>query len=612
VQRSLRDALVSRYAPQLATLVATPPRGSGWIHELKLDGYRAGAIVAAGDVRLISRRRNDLTAEFPEIARALRTVAAHDAILDGEIVMLDSRGRTDFQALQNRATSREGLAFFVFDVLWLDGKDVTTLPLEERKELLRGAIEGAGPAVRFSDHFEVDGGEMFTRACQLGAEGIISKRKRAPYHLGRRSDAWQKTKCILRQEFVVGGFTDPTHASRGVGSLLIGHYVGGRLVFAGKVSRGRGFSETFMRQLRTRFDALARRDSPFSPPPPGWLGKNAHWIEPSIIVEVSFAEWTQGGHVRHATIEGLRDDKPAHEVIRERPAGEKLIFPAAGLTRADLVAFYEEIAAWAMPHIERRPMTLVRCHQPITRDDALRSACKFLRHTSSSQPGFAGVPRIHIPEQKKVGEYLYVDSPRSLAAIIAGGVLELHVWNARVDDVEHPDRVIFDLDPGEGVEWDAVIDVARRVRTHLAALELDCWPRTTGGKGLHVVVPFRRGPTWDEAYAWSRTVAEAIAATDRALTTDFDKDRRAGKILIDYKRNYRGAIAVAGFSIRARPTAPVAVPIAWRDVTSRLRPDQWTVTNLRHRLARLRADPWADYFSCQQTLTTVMARRLQR
>jgi bifunctional non-homologous end joining protein LigD len=566
VQRSLRDALVSRYSPQLATLVATPPRGSGWIHELKLDGYRAGAIVAAGDVQLISRRRNDLTAEFPEIARALRTVAAHDAVVDGEIVMLDARGRTDFQALQNRATSRAGIAFFVFDVLWLDGRDVTALPLEARKELVRGAIAGAGPEIRFSDHFEVDGGEMFARACQLGAEGIVSKRKRAPYHLGRRSDAWQKTKCILRQEFVVGGFTDPTHASRGVGSLLI--------------------------------------------------GENAHWVDPRLVVEVSFAEWTRGGHVRHATIEGLRDDKPAREVVREvvreRPAREKVIFPAVGLTRADLVSFYEDIAAWAMPHIERRPMTLVRCHQPITRDDALRSACKFLRHTSSSQPGFAGVPRIHIPEQKKVGEYLYVDSPQSLATIIAGGALELHVWNARVDDVEHPDRVVFDLDPGDGVGWDDVVAVARRVRTHLASLGLASWPRTTGGKGLHVVVPFGRGPTWDEAYAWSRTVAEALAATDRALTTDFDKAHRADKILIDYKRNYRGAIAVAGFSTRARPTAPVAVPIAWREVTSRLRPDQWTVTNLRHRLARLRADPWADYWSCQQTLTTVMARSLQR
>ncbi|HUQ01402.1 MAG TPA: non-homologous end-joining DNA ligase [Kofleriaceae bacterium] len=601
--RIARDDLARRYAPQLAQLVSHPPEGSGWVHELKLDGYRAGAVKQGGAVRIISRRGRDLTAEFPELVLALRSMAARDALVDGEIVMLDARGRTDFQALQNRATSRAGLAYFVFDLLWLDGRDVTPLPLEERKALLQRAIDGAGPEVRFSEHFDVDGREIYARACQLGAEGIISKRRSARYYTGLRSEAWRKSKCSLREDFLVGGFTDPTHATRGVGSLLLGQRHEGRLVFAGKVSRGRGFGERFMQQLRARLEPLARDDSPFDPRPPGWLGTHAHWVEPVLVAEVSFAERTRAGHVRHATIETLREPAPARE---------KMIFPSIGVTRSDLVRFYEEIGAWAMPHIERRPLTLVRCHQPITREDALRSACKFLRHTATSQPGFAGVPRIRIPEQKKIGEYLYVDSPGSLATIIASGVLELHVWNARVDDVEHPDRVVFDLDPGEGATWAQVIAAARTLREHLASLELASWPRTTGGKGLHVVVPFRRGPTWDEVYAWTRDVADALAARDARLTTAFEKHHRTGKVLIDYKRNYRGAIAVAGFSIRARPHAPVAVPIAWREVTSKLRSDQWTVRDLRRRLARLRVDPWADYWSCTQELTTVLARRLQR
>ncbi|MBZ0232261.1 MAG: non-homologous end-joining DNA ligase [Deltaproteobacteria bacterium] len=600
--RTARPDLVGRYAPQLAQLVAAPPSGSDWLHELKLDGYRAGAAKRDGDVRLVSRRRRDLTPEFPELAQALRSVAARDALLDGEIVMLDAQGRTDFQALQNRATSRAGLAYFVFDLLWLDGQDVTALPLERRKELLRGAIEGAGPAIHFSEHFDVDGAEMYVHACRLGAEGIISKRRRARYATGVRTEAWRKSKCNLRRDFVVGGFTEPTHATRGVGSLLLGHHVAGKLVFAGKVSRIRGFGASSLVRLRARLDELARPDAPFDPPPSGWLGRNARWVEPTIVADVTFSEWTRTGNVRHATIEELRDRPPERD---------KVIFPSVGLARSDLVRFYEDIHVWAMPHIERRPLTLVRCDRPITRDDALRTACKFLRHTRASQPGFAGVPRIDIPEQKKVGEYLYVDSPATLRSIIASGVIELHVWNARVDDVEHPDRVVFDLDPGDGATWQQVIDAARRLRAHLAALELEAWPRTTGGKGLHVVVPFRRGPTWDEAYAWSKEVAEALAAGDRGLTTAFEKHHRTGKILVDYKRNYRGAIAVAGFSIRARPAAPVAVPIAWREVTSRLRPDQWTVTNLRDRLARLRSDPWAGYASCTQALTPVLARRLQ-
>lgn len=615
------DALIARYAPQLAVLASKPPRGAGWVHELKLDGYRAGAAIAGGEVRLRSRRGGDLTAEFPEVCAALRALPVRDALIDGEIVMLDAKGRTSFQALQNRARSRRGLTFFAFDLVWLDGVDLAGRPLVERKRALAALLDGAPAMLRYAEHFEVDGEQMFRHACELGAEGVVSKRASARYHAGVRSETWQKTKCDLRQEFVVGGFTDPTHPGRGLGSLLIGYHAGGRLVWAGKVSRGYGLGDAALREVRGRLEAMAQTECPFDPPPPGWLGKNAHWVRPELVAEVKFSEWTDAGMARHPTLIGFRTDKRAADVVREGAAPppksaraptatvagvaitspDRAVFP--GVTRVDLARFYEDIADWALPHLTNRPMTLVRCHGSIKESDALRCQCQFLRHTADSHRALDGVPRLRIQEKKKLGEYVYLDGLPALLTLFNAGIIELHVWNARVDDPERPDRVVFDLDPGDGASWTDVLTAARAVRAALDDLGLASWPRTTGGQGLHVVVPFARDVTWDDAFGFSRAFAEGLAARHPFLTTSFSKDDRTGKILLDYKRNYRTSIAVASYSIRARPHAPLAIPLSWREVTPRLRPDQFTLANTRHRLSRLRTDPWSGYTSCKQRLT---------
>jgi bifunctional non-homologous end joining protein LigD len=608
----------SQYQPQKALLVDRPPVGDRWVHELKLDGFRMGVFVTGRSVRIISRRGTDYTDEFPEIANAARKLRAKDAVLDGEIVVLDERGVSSFQLLQQISASRRGLTFFAFDLLSLDGESLVPLPLEERKQRLRRLLGRGKGLIRYTPHFDVDGADMLAKACALGAEGIISKRRDAPYRIDARSAEWQKTKCIKRQEFVVGGFTDPEGSRVGVGSILVGYYERDALRFAGKVGTGPGWSDAFGRNLRRDLERITTDRSPFDPPPAGWLGKNAHFVKPRLVAEVEFAEWTGDGHVRHPSLQGFRADKKPRDVVREREAhlrggepgltsdtvGSPVVFPRLDVTRDDLVDLYSRIADWVMPHVEGRPLTLVRMRAPITREDALRTQATFVHHTARDQRFVpSNVPRIRIDEKKKKGEYCYVDGREGLIALVRAGVIEWHVWNARVDDVELPDRVVFDIDPGVGVTWTNVVAAARRLRAVLEARELESWVKTTGGKGLHVVVPFRREHDWETVFEFSRSIAAQLAAEEpRRYTVSFDKADRRGKVLLDYKRNYRTSIAVAGFSPRARPNGALSIPVKWEELGRLEKSDRWTVENVRERLRRLKRDPWHDYWSARQRL----------
>jgi bifunctional non-homologous end joining protein LigD len=331
-------------------------------------------------------------------------------------------------------------------------------------------------------------------------------------------------------------------------------------------------------------------------------------VKPSKVAEVEFTEWTGDGHVRHPSLQGFRTDKSARDVHREREAqlatpDSPPVFPRIAVTRRDLIALYEKIADWALPHIERRPLTLVRMTAPITRDDALRSQAKFVHHTTRDQRFVPeSVPRVEIKEQRKIGEYCYVESRSDLLALIDAGVVELHTWNARVENVEHPDRVVFDIDPGEGIAWREVSAAARRLRSLLRARDLESWVKTTGGKGLHVVVPFRAEHHWDSVFEFSRGIAAQMTEEDPGYTLSFDKSARRGKILIDYKRNYRTSIAVAAFSTRALPNGSMSVPIAWEELARLKASDWWTVENIRERLRRMRGDPWRGYFRSRQRL----------
>jgi bifunctional non-homologous end joining protein LigD len=635
-------ASIPQYRAQLASLSEQAPSGDEWLHELKYDGYRIGCRIDQGQVQLLSRRERDWTDSFPEIVAGAQDLAVKSALLDGEIAIVLPDGTTSFQALQNAfsGAARDGLTYFVFDLLHLDGRNMAALPLEQRKAECRKLLQHlpADSPLRYSQHFDVDGPTLLQQACALGAEGIVSKRRDRAYRAGRNED-WLKAKCLKRQELVVGGFTDPEGSRHGIGALLVGYYEGTRLRFGGKVGTGRGFTAKFLSQTRRELEALERDECPFQPRPPGWLGRHAHWLEPVLTAEVVFTEWTEGGHVRHGSFQGFRKDKPARDVVRELPAvlrpasapqqrpqraaaapvvhgvvitsPDRPVYPALDFHKLDLAKLYAELAERMLPYIANRPLTLVRCEKGVRKPDALRSECKFLRH----EPGWhrwahEPIRRVRIQEQKKVGEYLVVDSPEGLISLIQGDISEIHVWNATTSDLEKPDRIVFDLDPGSEVPWHEVLEAALSLRAELAQHGLECWPKLTGGKGLHVVSAFAPEQGWAEVYAFSRAIAEAVAQRDvQGLTLDFAKAGREKKILIDYKRNHRAAVAVAAYSTRADARGTLSVPISWRELKPSLLPHHFTVHNILPHIARQKLDPWRAFWTTRQRLTQAATRR---
>jgi bifunctional non-homologous end joining protein LigD len=622
------------YRPQLATLAKAAPAGAGWIHEIKYDGYRIGCAIERGEVTLRSRRGNDWTAQFPEVAAAARRLRARSALLDGEVAAVLPDGRTSFQALQNAFSGgRRDLAYFVFDLLHLDGEDLSRRPIEERKAALERLVGGEGGTgvIRYARHFEGSGADVLREACRLGLEGIVSKRRGEPYRPGRNL-SWVKAKCVLRQELVIGGFTDPEGSRDGIGALLVGHHEGGALRFAGKV--GTGFTNASARALRARLEPLETRECPFTPRPAGWLGRNAHWVRPVLVAEVELTEWTGDGKVRHPSFQGLREDKRAEEVVRERPmtaglpprapglgpeargptaeaAGsrkpftmlgsvrlthpDRVLYPDLGATKRDVAAYYDAVADAIGPHLAGRPLTLLHC------PEGLAGECHFMKHSKVWAP--SAVRRVSIREKTKVGEYLVVDSREALLSLVQMDVLELHTWNSTVDRLEEPDRIVIDLDPGPEVRWPEVVRAGRRVREALAALGYASFAKTTGGAGLHVVVPLVPERPWTECLAFARALAETLAREDPArLTTAFARAGRERKILLDYLRNNRTNTSVAAFSTRARARAPVSVPISWDELSPRLDPARFTLRTVPRRLASLRSDPWAGYVAARRPL----------
>jgi bifunctional non-homologous end joining protein LigD len=642
---ALRAKLPASVLPELATLVKAPPTGDGWLHEMKYDGYRIFARLDRGRVGLWSRNGRDWTTTFPTIAKALERLPAEQAIVDGEVAVLLPDGTTSFQALQNLLSgTRAGqLVYMMFDLVHLDGWDLGGARLEDRKTALRSlfaATSDRAAVLRYSDHVVGDGPQFFAHACRLGLEGIISKRRDAPYRSTRGAD-WLKVKCLKQQEVVIGGYTDPEGSRIGIGALLGGVYENGNLVYAGKI--GTGFDNRVLRDLKKRLGALEQDSPPFAERPQG-VGR-AHWVKPELVAQVSFSEWTDDGRMRHPAFQGLRDDKSATSVVRERPSivedvveprlpsasssrrtarprakaaapapakleaaadkravasreaivagvrlthADRVLYPPQGTTKRELALFYESIAAWILPHLQGRPTTLVRC------PEGAHKTCFYQKHTGHWAPD--SLRRVKIQEKRKVGEYLVVDSVAALVGLVQIGILEIHTWNSVVDHLEQPDRIVLDLDPGPGVPWKRVVECARLVRDELATLKLRSFVKTTGGKGLHVVAPLVPGPSWEETSALARAVAERLAATDpRGYTAHMAKSERRGKIFIDYLRNVRGATSVAAYSTRATPQATVSVPIGWDELTPSLTSEHFTIANLPRRLAELKTDPWAGY-----------------
>lgn len=636
-----RKAPVPRgLAPQLSTLADSPPDGDGWIHEIKFDGYRLLAHLDRSRVRLLTRAGHDWTRRFPPIADALAKLPLRSAVIDGEAAILDAGGHTSFQRLQNAIKARDfaDLVFFVFDLPYLDGYDLTHAPLLERKEALRAIVPAVDEGIlRYSDHVRGGGPAVRKNACELALEGIISKRIDAPY-TPRRSSAWLKIKCSRRQEFVVIGWSPPSGSRKHFGSLLLGAYDSdGGLAYTGRV--GTGFTAASLRDLKHRLDALERKSCPADEPPAPGERRGVRWVRPELVVEVEFTQWTDDGRLRHPSFQGLREDKEAASVRveeakvnakparrakadsppakqgpggraarpTERPPGaptvagvrlsnaDRILYPDQGQTKLDVARYYEAVAARILPHVIDRPLSTVRCPR------GRAGKCFFQKHLGAT----LGPPIKPLAVREKGGtaEYISVDSPEGLIALVQFGVLEIHPWGSRSGHIERPDIITFDLDPAPGVPFERVKAAARRVRDELGADGLESFVKTTGGKGLHVVAPLRPEAGWDAVKAYCARVARRVVASDPAeYIATASKAKRTGKIFIDYLRNSRGATAIAPYSTRARPGAPVAMPLRWDELTGLESADAYTIRSAPARIARQKRDPWAAFERAARSL----------
>jgi len=622
-----KAALPTKLAPQLATLVEAVPEGGDWLHEIKFDGYRMLARISGGKARLFSRNGKDWTGKFPRLAAVFGALPLRQGVIDGEIVHLLPNGVSSFGALKQDLAeeSTDDLVFFAFDLLHLDGYSLIEARLDARKALLKELTEkAASPLLRFSEHV-VGNGEGFHReACRLALEGIVSKRADSPYRAGR-SALWVKMKCLMREELAIIGWTDPSGARQGFGSLLLGYYdPTGKLHFAGGV--GTGFDQRMLAELRRRLDRLARKTPP-SREIAALAPRRAHWVSPSLVAELRFGEWTADGRLRHASFLGLRDDKRGRDVVLDRKAkpvpaaaseitprstveiagirlthAGKLLYPADGIAKLDLAQYYATVADRMLAEAGGRPLTLVRC------PDGQGGKCFFQKHANDTVPD--ALRRFKIAGDD--APYLAIEDASGLIALVQMGVLEIHLWGAQWRDVERPDRVTIDLDPDRGLDWSRMIEAAMTVRGLLSEMGLDSFAKATGGKGLHVVVPLAPRYGWDEVKAFSKSIAEELVrrAPD-AYTASLAKKARRGRIFIDYLRNQRGASAIAAFSARARPGAPVAAPLAWKEVENGTRADAFTVITLPQRLAALTRDPWHDLHKLKQKLPAMLRRRLR-
>lgn len=556
-------------SPQLATLVDSVPAGNGWLHEMKYDGYRALVAIGKGGPRVYTRSGLDWTDKFASIAEAAAALPASSALIDGEVVAFKD-GKPDFSTLQDALSNGSGdLAFFAFDLLELDGEDLTDLAQIERKERLRTLLDGADPRLLFSEHVLGAGEKLFEAMCREGHEGVISKRADAPYR-GARSKSWLKTKCTRRQEFVILGWLPSSASGRGLRSLLLGVHDDGALRYAGKV--GTGFNASNSAALMDKLARIARKTPPADVPKAAARG--AHWVSPKLVAEVAFAEFTAEHVVRHASFIALRDDKPADAIVTEAavpppPAPQsdvaishpdRVIFPEAGITKGQLADYYAAVAPILLPWLAHRPISLVRCPQGRAKQ------CFFQKHDAGS----FGAHVHHVDIREKDGStepYLWVDDADGVRACVQMGTIEFHGWGSRVDDVETPDRLVFDLDPDEGLDFATVRKAAEDLKLHLADMGLTSFPMLTGGKGVHVIVPLTPQAQWPAAKSFAERFARALAqAEPERFTANLKKAERKGRIFIDYLRNQRGSTAVMPYVARARPGAPVSVPLSWSEL----------------------------------------------
>jgi bifunctional non-homologous end joining protein LigD len=617
--------LPHRVLPELATLVDAAPDGDDWVHEIKLDGYRILARLDHGQVTLLTRNGKDWSERMPTLQSALAKLDVETAIIDGELVALDPSGVSEFQTLQTslNAENDAALVYYAFDLLHLNGDDLTEESLLERKSRLGDVLEGAGKAlngsVRFSAHVVGSGPAFFANACKLGLEGTIAKRGASTYRGGRGRD-WLKIKCGKEQEFTIVGYSEPGGSREYFGALLLATRREGELTYAGKV--GTGFSAASLKELHQKLSPLKRKTAPLARPPRGADARGVTWIEPKLVAQIGFTEMTTDGLLRHPTFKGLRDDKPALQIELEQPKQldqaqpprtplksqsvaskpqyvithpDKVLYPEQGITKQELLDYYALVAERMLPHVANRPLTLVRC------PSGNGKPCFFQKHPGRGSP--PGLRSISIRDKEGKSPYSVIDDANGLFGLVQLGALEIHTWGSRADDFEHPDLLVFDLDPDPSLDYAAVIAGAHAIRAVFEQAKLESFVKTTGGKGLHVCVPIAPELGWEQVKTFTGNIAQALARRSPELyVATQSKARRTGKIYIDYLRNAQGATFIAPYSTRARANAPLAIPLEWDELSPKLLPNHFNLRNVWQRLEKLERDPFERLWRLRQRL----------
>jgi bifunctional non-homologous end joining protein LigD len=639
--------LPDQIKPELATLVEKAPGGQ-WSYEVKFDGYRIMARIDHDEVKLFTRNGHDWTHKLPGQAKALAGLGLESAWLDGEMVVADEQGVPDFQALQNAfEAGRSGnILYYLFDMPYLNGVDLREVPVEERRAALSTVLKTSkDPLLRFSESFGEDPEALLNSACQMQMEGLIGKRLGSPY-VSRRSSDWVKLKCKHRQEFVIVGFTDPKGSRSAFGALLLGLHDkdSGELRYAGKV--GTGFTEATLNSIHEQLKPLKTKKPAVVNPPSGAEFKAVHWLKPSLLAEVAFAEMTKDGSVRHAVFHGLRNDKPAKDITEERPTAvktapgkktaaakpspdkasaakkkaepapsqigldqgkvrithpDRVIDASSGATKVQLAEYYASVAEWILPQLEDRPVALVRA------PDGIAGELFFQKNAER-----LAIPGITTLDQKLTGQpMMVINNAEALIGAVQMSTVELHTWNATSDHLDKPDRFVLDLDPDPALPWKRMVEATQLTLTVLDELGLKAFLKTSGGKGIHLVVPLTRKLGWDEVKEFSHAIVSHMAKMlpERFSAVSGPKNR-VGRIFIDYLRNGLGATTICAYAVRTREGLPVSMPIFREEVEELKGGNQWNIHNAHERLAEVGDEPWADLKKTRQTITAEMRRRV--
>ncbi|UVL42855.1 DNA ligase D [Pseudomonas sp. B21-040] len=624
--------LPEQLKPELATLVEKAPDGQ-WLYEIKFDGYRIMARIDHSDVRLFTRNGHDWTHKLPRQAEALAALGLESAWLDGEMVVANEQGVPDFQALQNAfdAGASANIVYYLFDLPYLNGVDLREVPVEERRVALSTVLKlNHDPLLRFSDSFAEAPDALLNSACQMQMEGLIGKRMGSPY-VSRRSSDWIKLKCKHRQEFVVVGYTDPKGSRHAFGALLLGLHDrdSAQLRYAGKV--GTGFNETTLKRIFEQLKPWQTKKPSVVNPPSGFEAKGVHWLKPTLLAEVAFAEMTKEGSVRHAVFHGLREDKPAKGITEERPhvvktpekktagaqpapsqaglvKGEvrithpyRVIDATTGTTKVQLAEYYASVAQWILPELKDRPVALVRAPEGIAGELFFQKNAEHL-----------AIPGITTLDKALTGQpVMIINNAQALIGAVQMSTVELHTWNATADNLERPDRFVLDLDPDPALPWKSMVEATQLTLSVLDELGLKAFLKTSGGKGIHLVVPLTRKQGWDEVKDFSHAIVSHMAKLlpERFSAVSGPKNR-VGRIFIDYLRNGLGATTICAYAVRTREGLPVSVPIFREEVAELKGGNQWNVHNVHERLAEVGEGPWAGMRKTRQTITAEMGRRV--